>query len=69
MNSLRNLVFADALQDLRALRLLEKLTSRKYVLNLIEKDLDIPLSFKNYPHEQSWLLNLRKEVNEAIKNN
>ena len=69
LNSLRNLVFADALQDLRALRLLEKLTSRKYVLNLIEKDLDIPLSFKNYPHEQSWLLNLRKEVNEAIKNN
>lgn len=69
LNSLRNLVFADALQDLRAMRLLEKLTSREYVLNLLEKGLDIPLSFKNYPHEQYWLLNLRNEINRSIRNN
>ena len=68
LNSLRHLVVAEAFQDLRALRLLEKLTSRKYVLKLIEKDLDIPLSFKNYPHEQNWILNLRKTVNEELKN-
>ncbi len=66
LNSLRHIVFADAFQDLRALRLLESLTSREYVLKLIEKDLDIPLTFKAYPHEQSWLLNLRKTVNEEI---
>ena len=36
---------------------------------LIEKGLDIPLSFTAYPHEKSWLLNLRKTINEEIKNN
>ena len=66
LNSLRHLVFADAFQDLRALRLLESLTSREYVLKLIDKDLDIPLSFKAYPHNQNWLLNLRKEINFNI---
>ncbi len=66
LNSLRHLVFADAFQDLRALRLLESYTSREYVLSLIERDLDIPLSFKTYPHEQGWLLNLRKTINEEI---
>ncbi len=66
LNSLRHIVFADAFQDLRALKLLESYTSREYVLNLIERDLDIPLSFKTYPHEQSWLLNLRKTINEEI---
>lgn len=69
LNSLRHLVFADAFQDLRALKLLEALTSREYVLKLIEKGLDIPLSFTAYPHEKSWLLNLRKTINEEIKNN
>lgn len=66
LNSLRHIVFADAFQDLRALRLLESYTSREYVLNLIEKDLDIPLTFKTYPHEQRWILNLRKTINEEI---
>lgn len=66
LNSLRHLVFADAFQDLRALKLLESRTSREYVLSLLERDLDIPLTFRTYPHEQSWLLNLRKRINEEI---
>lgn len=69
LNSLRHVVFADALQDLRALRLLESLTSREQVLSLIEEGLEIPLSFRTYPHEQAWLLDLRKRVNEAIEVN
>ena len=69
LNSLRHLVFADAFQDVRALKLLESLTSREYVLKLIEKGLDIPLSFTTYPHEKSWLLNLRATINAEIKNN
>lgn len=68
LNSLRNIVFAEALQDLRAFKLLEKLTSRTAVLKIIENGLDIPLSFKNYPHEQSYILQLRRNVNTAIKN-
>lgn len=67
LNSLRHLVFFDAFQDLRALKLLEGITSREYVLNLIEQGLDIPLSFRTYPHEQEWLLNLREKVNKEIE--
>lgn len=66
LNSLRHLVFADGFQDLRALRLLEALTSREYVLTLIEQGLDVPLSFRTYPHEQKWLLKLRQTINEEI---
>ena len=66
LNSLRHKVILDAFQDLRALRLLESKTSRKYVLNLIEKGLDVPLSFRTYPHESQWLLNLREEINNEI---
>ncbi len=67
LNSLRHLVFNEGFQDLRALKLLESLTSREYVLNLIEQGLDIPLSFKTYPHEQEWLLALRERINKEIE--
>ena len=69
LNSLRHLVFHEAFQDLRALKLLESLTSRKQVLSLIEFGLDIPLSFRTYPHEQKWLLDLRDRVNTEIQKN
>ncbi|MEE1504975.1 MAG: DUF4091 domain-containing protein [Acutalibacteraceae bacterium] len=67
LNSLRHLVFFDAFQDLRALKLLESLTSREYVLNLIEQGLDVPLSFRAYPHQQQWLLDLRERINKEIE--
>lgn len=69
LNSLRHKVFLDAMQDLRALMLLESKTSRKFVLKLIEQGLDVPLSFKTYPHEAEWLLDLRSRVNKEIANN
>lgn len=69
LNSLRHKVFYDGFQDLRALRLLEELTSREEVLKLIEKDLDIPLSFNCYPTHQGWLLDLRERINTAIREN
>ena len=69
LNSLRHKVFFDGFQDLRALRLLESLTSREYALNLIEKDLDVPLSFNCYPTHQAWLLDLRERINKAIEEN
>ena len=45
LNALRHKVFLDAMQDLRALRLLEGLKGRDFVLNFIEEGLDVPLSF------------------------
>ena len=69
LNSLRHLVFHDGFQDMRALRLLEELTSREYVLSFIEKDLYNPLTFRTYPHEANWLLGLRYLINEEIAKN
>ncbi len=68
LNSLRHKVFYDGFCDMRALQLLEKLTSREYALKIIEQGVDTPLSFNSYPHEQGWLLDLRSRINDEIKN-
>ena len=43
------------------------LLSRSALQNLIEQGLDVPLSFRTYPHEQQWLLDLRERVNNEIE--
>lgn len=65
--SIRIMVFQEALQDLRALELLEQLTDREHVLSLIEEGLEQPLSFTIYPHNPEYLLQLRKRVNMEIE--
>lgn len=67
IESIRLEVFYDALQDLRALQLLESLTSKEEVIKLIEEDLDEALTFTTYPRESDWLLAIREKVNKAIK--
>ena len=43
------MVHDEAMTDLRALKLLESLTSREHVMELIEGNLSEPLTFKRYP--------------------
>ena len=57
----------EALQDLRALKKLEKLSSRADVLKLIHCGLDHQLTMENYPHSSGWLLDLRERVNRNIQ--
>lgn len=64
--SLRQLVFYDALQDMRAMKLCEKLYGKDYVISLIEDGIE-PITFKKYPHSAEYLLNLRERINKAIK--
>ncbi len=66
-HSLRLKVFYDALQDMAALRALEKLSDKKTCMNIIEQKGKINLTFKEYPHEDTWLLGTREEVNQKIK--
>lgn len=66
LGSLRLHEFHDGLQDLRALQTLESLTSRSYVLSLLEEGLPEPISFTNYPTGESWLLSLRSRINREI---
>lgn len=67
MNSLRHEVFYEGICDLRALRLLEKLSSREHALSVLEERLKEPLTFRTYPHDDGWLLGTRLRINEEIK--
>ena len=67
VESIRLLVFHQALQDLRAMELLESLTDRKTVENIINEALDAPITFDSYPKEAQWLFAVRAKINEAIR--
>lgn len=67
LNSLRFEVFAESLQDMRALQLLESLSSRRYALEVLNRDLDAPLSMTEYPHSVKWFEAKREEINLEIK--
>lgn len=60
--SLRLYVFREALQDLRALELLESLTTRESVLELLH-DID---GFSSYPRNSDYIIDLREKINFKI---
>lgn len=63
--STRLYVFNEGLQDLRALKLLESLTNRQTVLELLEQ----VKGFQEYPRSNAYILNLRETVNRMIQEN
>lgn len=67
LESLRLVVFHDALQDMRALEKCESLYGREYVRKLIEETAGGNITFKEYPKTQHFLLTLREKVNQSIK--
>ena len=66
-HSLRLKVFFDALQDMAALNTLEKLTDKKTCLSIIEEKGKHNITFREYPHDDEWLLKTREVINTAIK--
>ena len=67
IESIRMQVFYEALQDLRALQLLETLIGRERTIALLEEDLASPLTFSEYPHDPTWLVNKREAINRRIE--
>ena len=65
--SLRLGIFYDALQDIRALKLLESFIGKEKTVALMEKAVGEAITFKDYPHSAEALLNLRETVNAKIK--
>lgn len=65
--SLRFVVLAEALQDVRAFRLLESLTDHETVVNLVEQGLTQPITFSEYPKGEAFCLNMRARVNQKIE--
>jgi hypothetical protein len=66
IESIRLEVFYEALQDLRALQLLEELIGRDQTIKMLEDSLERPLTFSEYPKDDAWLLNKREEINQRI---
>ncbi len=65
IDSIRHETFLESMQDLRALKTLERLCGREYVLGLIGGEVS---GYNRYPHQEEWLLNLRERIAEEIKN-
>ncbi len=65
--SIRLMVTAQAMYDLRAFDLLEQLAGREVVVKLIEENAGEKITFSRYPTGEGYLLNLRRRVNEEIK--
>lgn len=67
IESIRLKVFQEALQDLRALQLLETQIGREAVLQALEEGLEEPITFKTYPRDPEWLLSKRQWINDRIR--
>ena len=67
-DSLRHEVFFEALQDQRALQLLEKFMPRKKILALLDKSVDSGrMNMADYPRGEPAVLALRKKINTLLK--
>ncbi|MBQ2742203.1 MAG: DUF4091 domain-containing protein, partial [Oscillospiraceae bacterium] len=65
--SLRIIVFADALQDMRAMELLASRISHDKVVELIEKEAGMSIEFDQYPKSSEYILRRREIINRKIR--
>lgn len=67
IESIRLEVLYEALQDLRALELLEQKIGKEQTIKLMEEGLTEPLTFSVYPKGSGeWLLAARERINQAL---
>jgi hypothetical protein len=69
LESLRIVVFNDALQDMRAMQLAESLCGKEKVVETIEAAFGKEIAFKVCARSADEILAVREAVNELIKNN
>lgn len=67
VESIRYVVFREALQDLRAFQLLETFIGKEKVVQLIEEKAKSAITFDNFPNNQDYILELRNIINEKIE--
>lgn len=68
LESIRSEAFYEALQDMRAMKLLEKYMPKDKIIEEIEKIFG-KISFTEYPRTAAEILKLRSIINELIKKN
>jgi len=66
LQTLRSRVFNQAVCDMRALKMLESLAGREFVMGIIEDGIS-PIEFDSYPESADYLFDLRHRVNAEIE--
>ena len=66
IETIRLMSMDEAMNDLRALNLLEQLKGRDFTMKLVEADV-APIEFDHYPSNPSYLTTLRHRVNAEIE--
>ena len=65
--SIRIRVFAEALDDLRALKLCESIYGREKTVQLLEEGLERPLRFADWPKSEEYILKTRERIDRAVE--
>ena len=68
LNSMRGLVFRDALQDVDILKLASEKLGREYVLRVIDEEAGCEVRFDTYPRESGYILRLMERLKKEIYN-
>lgn len=68
IESIRSVVFYEALQDMRAMQLLESLIGRDKLTAELEKKFGV-ITFEDYPRGEDKMIELREFVNNMIEEN
>jgi hypothetical protein len=66
VNSIRIKYMRQAMQDIRALELLESYVGKDKGMELLEED-SVAIDFFHYERDDNWILNMRERLNRAIK--
>ena len=67
VDSIRLSVTFDALQDIRAMKLLESYIGHKETVKLIEECAGEEIKFNSYPKNSDFLIELREKINKKIE--
>ncbi len=67
LESLRIIVFNEALQDIKAMKLCEKYYGKEAVVKLIDEAIGTNVTFKTCAKSADQILSLREKINEMIK--
>lgn len=65
--STRALVFKDALQDIQLCKLLESYVGKEKVIELIEKEAGMEITFNEYPRNNDFIINVIDKIKENIE--
>ncbi len=69
LDSLRIVVFREAIADIGALRACESIIGREATVELIDSLAGFDVTFADYPADPSYILELREKVNSIIRDN